>query len=184
MARIWLLLVVLVVVVRLPVLVTAGAERAAINGEAIGRVLTEPEWQRITRASGISEALAAAIRAAVPDDGRLVIYSSYGGTEFEQDPQDIRGEPARQVRTVYERVKNLLYPNPRDTRFARDPAELLDWISAAFDGRLAVLEGRITALDGGDAAATLTVGGDYELLHEEPIGVVGRLRLWRLREAK
>lgn len=140
---------------------------------AARRGLGEPAALRIERASGISPALAAAIRAALPEDGRLVVYSPYGGQPFELDGGDPRGEPARLVRGLFERVKNLLYPRPRDVRFARDAGELRNHVDPALAGRLCVI-------DGTQEPVELAVGGAYELLFEEP-GRIPRLRLWRLR---
>lgn len=173
----WLGIAGLAILVRLPFLAYDSALRIGSASAAVGRVASESVDQRITRASGISGALADAIRSAMPEDGRLVLYSPYGGAEFERDAADPRGEPARQVRTLYERVKNLLYPQPRDVIFARDAAELLTRFDASYDGRLIVL-------DGTQGSAPLTVGGEYELLHQASIGSFGQLRLWRLLRAK
>ena len=176
LVRVWLGLVVLVVVVRLPTLATAAGERAGVQAEALQRVVTEPAFARVARCTSISAALTTAIRDAVPAGGRLVLYSPYGGAEFELDAADPRGEPARQVRTLFERAKNLLYPRPRDVHFARDAAELLGKIDAEFGGAFVVL-------DGTQGPAQLAVGGDYELLHHEAVGS-GQLRLWRLRRQR
>ena len=153
------------------------SDRAVAGAGQVARVFSETPEQRIARASGIGANLATAIREAVPADGRLVLYSPYGGAEFELDADDPRGDPARLVRTLFERAKNLLYPNPIDVHFARDAVELLDKIDVDLAGRLVVL-------DGTQGPDRLTVGGDYELLHEEAIGAAGRLRLWRLSRAK
>ncbi len=128
---------------------------------------------RIQRASGLSPEFLAAIRAAMPAGGRLVLYSPYGGREFELDGSDPRGEPARQVRGLFERTKNLLYPHPRDVRFARDAVELLGHVEAKPVEPLLVI-------DGTQGDAELTVGGRYDLLHTSAPGVP-RMRLWRRR---
>ena len=140
------------------------------------RALVTPAAQRIERSSGISSQLVAAIRAAMPADGRLVLYSPYGGKEFELDGADPRGEPARQVRVLFERVKNLLYPTPRDVRFARDAGELLLHIDP-------VLAGRLLVVDGTQGPGELAVGGRYDLVFEVP-GRIPQLRVWRLRRSE
>ncbi|MCA8976866.1 MAG: hypothetical protein KDC98_19240 [Planctomycetes bacterium] len=175
-SRSWIGIVGLLVVLRLPVLCLDTGSRVGRTSEAVQRALTEPAVRRIERAIGVSPTLAAAIRAAVPEHGRLVLYSPYGGAAFELDAGDPRGEPARQVRTLFERVKNLLYPRPRDVAFARDADELRAKIAPTSPGRLVVL-------DGTQGPEPLTVGGDYELLHREALGG-GQMRLWRLRGTK
>jgi len=173
LARVWLGIA--GIVVALWLLGLGWSCRAAIanNVAAATRALQESPQQRIQRASGLGPEFMAAIRAAMPVDGRLVLYSPYGGSEFELDGSDPRGEPARQVRGLFERAKNLLYPSPRDVRFARDPEELLRHVDAKLVGRLVVV-------DGTQGEAELTVGGRYELLHTSAPGGP-RMRVWRLR---
>lgn len=159
--------------------VALGLSTSAALPEIVGaarRGLVEPASVRIQRASGLTPELLAAIRATLPADGRLVLYSPYGGAEFELDGADPRGEPARQVRTLFERAKNLLYPAPRDVHFARDPAELRSKLGADLAGRLLVV-------DGTQGDEPLAVGGRYELLHTQALGTA-RLRLWRFAEAR
>jgi hypothetical protein len=143
---------------------------------AAHRALVDSQEQRVERASGLSGAFLAAIRAAVPAGGRLVLYSPYGGAIYELDAADPRGEPARQVRTLFERAKNLLYPHPRDVHYARDAAELGKLVDPQFVGRLCVV-------DGTQGGGELTVGGRYELLQTQTLGTA-MLRLWRLQEAR
>lgn len=144
--------------------------------QAARRAAADPPELRIQRASGLSADFLAAIRSALPADGRLVLYSPYGGAEFELDGADPRGEPARQVRTLFERAKNLLYPLPRDVHFARDAAELAALVGPAFAGRLCVV-------DGTQGTAELAVGGRYELVQTLALGTAA-LRLWRLQEVR
>jgi hypothetical protein len=148
-------------------------ERAA----AAARAVNDSAAVRIQRASGLSPALTAALGAALPRDGRLVLYSPYGGAAFELDAADVRGEPARQVRLLFERAKNLLYPEPRDVHFARDAAELLPHVEPVFVGRLVVLDGTL------DDAPLAVGGGAFDLLHTTGAGEP-RLRVWRLREVR
>ncbi len=151
---------------------TAVALPAALAAAARG--CSEPESLRVQRASGLSAGLLAALRAQLPADGRLVLYSPYGGKEYELDGADPRGEPARQVRTLFERTKNLLYPTPRDVRFARDPDELRAQLEGAAPGEVLVV-------DGTQGNIELSVGGAYELVHVEALGSGAQLRLWLLR---
>lgn len=173
LARVWLAVATIVVVTWLLCLGWSSRAAIATNAAAAVRALQESPAQRIQRASGLAPEFLAAIRASMPVEGRLVLYSPYGGREFELDGSDPRGEPARQVRGLFERAKNLLYPNPRDVRFARDPEELLGHVDAKLVGRLLVV-------DGTQGDAELTVGGRYELLYTSAPGVP-RMRLWRLR---
>ena len=140
---------------------------------AAARATNDPEHARIERASGLSLELILSLQIEVPEDARLVLYSPYGGKEFELDAADPRGEPARQVRGLFERAKNLLYPHPRDVHFARDPDELLGKLAGRAPGTVFVLDGTL-------APDPLAVGGRYTLLFENPPGKP-RLRLWGWR---
>lgn len=171
--RLWLGIVAATLVAWLLLLGWRTAGTLGEVGAAAVRARTESPAQRIQRASGLSAEFLAAIRAASPADGRLVLYSPYGGREFELDGNDPRGEPARQVRGLFERCKNLLYPHPRDVHFARDAEELRGLVTPAGVGRLLVV-------DGTQGDTELAVGGTYELVHAESLGTA-RLRLWRLR---
>lgn len=173
LAQAWLAICGLVVVVWAPSLGWRGLAKIPGDVSVAWRAVAESGTERIERSSGITPQLVAAIRDAMPADGRLVLYSPYGGKEFELDGADPRGEPARQVRVLFERVKNLLYPTPRDVRFARDSAELLTQVDANLAGRLLVV-------DGTQGPGELTVGGRYELVYEAP-GRIPQLRVWRLR---
>lgn len=153
---------------------TVGAVGEA--GVAAARSVRESSEQRIQRVVGLGPDFLATLRRAVEDGGaetRLVLYSPYGGQAFELDGADPRGEPARQARGLFERCKNLLYPHPRDVRFARDAEELRGHAQGAQAGRFLVV-------DGTQDDSELTVGGRYELLCTSAPGGP-RLRLWRLR---
>jgi len=176
LALLWLVVGATVFAVWLPSLGARMVAGLGATWAALSRAVGDTPEQRIQRASGISPALVAAIRAALPADGRLVVYSPYGGAEFELDGADPRGEPARQVRVLFERAKNLLYPFPRDVAFARDADELRGKIEPGCEGRLLVI-------DGTQEPVELTIGGRYDFVHEEPIGTA-KLRLWRLRERR
>ena len=130
---------------------------------AVSRGMSEPQAQRIQQASGISPGLVAAIRTALPEGGRLVLYSPYPGPEHEFF-----------LRALFERMKNLMYPDPRDVGFVRNADELRAHVQPGLEGKLVVVDGTQEPID-------LSIGGAYELVHEEPIGA-GRLRLWRLRQ--
>ncbi|MCA8964976.1 MAG: hypothetical protein H6838_10930 [Planctomycetes bacterium] len=165
--------VAIVVAAFLAVLGWRTAGRVATAAAAAARGCSETPEARILRTAGIPASLVQAIHEALPEDGRLVLYSPYGGQEFVLDAADPRGEWARQLRGMWGRLKNLLYPRPRDVRPAYDPGELQALVEPGLVGRLLVL-------DGTQGTAPLTVGGDYELIREELLGAV-RMRLWRLR---
>lgn len=155
-------------------------ERVSNVGAAVARAWREDDDATILRASGIAPELVAAIRAnlpeaARPDGGRLVLYIPYGGGEYEMDAADPRGAMARQVRELWGRMKNLLYPQPRDVQFAREAKELTPWLDPAYAGRLLVLDGTQPL---GAQPPPLAVGGRYTLLHEQRLGVL-LMRLWR-----
>ncbi|MBM4063070.1 MAG: hypothetical protein FJ265_18535 [Planctomycetes bacterium] len=175
-ARAFAAVAIVAVAVWLVALIVRAVPALATATAAAARGATEPAAARIQRSSGLSPALRAAIREHLPADGRLVLYSPYGGAAFELDATDPRGEPARQVRTLFERCKNLLYPHPRDVHFARDAAELATRLGPRWAGRL-------LAVDGTQGGAELAVGGRWQLLHTEPLGT-GVLRLWRFQEAR
>lgn len=155
----------IVVLARLPGLVAGAGGRVADGAAAIGRVLREPPAERIQRTTAISPEFVAAVRSGLPPGGRLVIYGPYPGPQFEG-----------LVRQQFERVKNLLYPAPRDVVYALSAAELGARVTPDFEGRLLVV-------DGTQEPVELTAGGRYELVHSESIGGAGRLRLWRLVKA-
>ncbi len=158
---VWLVLLAIVVLVRLPVLVPATWSAAANIAPAVRRGVTLPAAERIQRVTGIGPAFVTAVREALPDGGRLVLYSPYVGTDLEF-----------LLRLQFERTKNLLYPRPRDVHFASGAPPLLEKLEPALAGRLLVL-------DGTQGDAVLAIGGRYELLHTESIGGGARLRLWR-----
>lgn len=171
--RVLPVLVCVVVAAFVAVLGWRTAGRVATAAAAAARGCSESAATRVLRTSGISADLVAAIRASMPEDGRLLLYSPYGGQQFVLDASDPRGEWARQLRGLWGRLKNLLYPRPRDVAAVYDPAELLAQVRADQVGRLLVL-------DGTQGTVPLTVGGEYELIREELLGAV-RMRLWRLR---
>ena len=78
------------------------------------------------------------------------------------------------VRLQYERLKNLLYPTPRDATFARTPDQLLETLDPKLAGRLIVV-------DGTQEEVELPVPAEFELLHEHRLGASGRVRFWLLR---
>ena len=115
-------------------------------------------------AIGITPATERLLRQRLPQDGRLVVFCPYPGEVFE-----------KLLRDSFERLKNLLYPTPRDAAFARDAAELRGAIAPAFTGKLVVV-------DGTQENRELPVAAEFELLGEQRIGA-GRLRFWLLRKA-
>lgn len=167
----WLRRVVVALCLLLVVALAAGtAAKLPVALAAATAALTEPVELRVQRASGLGPSLVQRLRQDLQESDRLVLFSPYGGQQFELLGDDPRGEPARQIRTLFERTKNLLYPRPRDVRFARDPAELLQQLDGAVPGRCFVLDGTQGPID-------LTFGGRYEPRHTELLGTA-QLRLW------
>ena len=176
LSRMWVALCVLMVAGWLLLLGWRTVGAVGDAGVAAARSVQESTEQRIQRVVGMGPEFLATLRRAVEEAGaetRLVLYSPYGGQAFELDGADPRGEPARQTRGLFERCKNLLYPHPRDVRFARDAEEL----RVHSDGAKA---GQFLVVDGTQDDSELTVGGRYELLCTSAPGSP-RLRLWRLR---
>lgn len=138
---------------------------------ACARACAETDDATVLRASGISPRLVQAIRPY----SRLVLFIPYGGRAFVMDANDPRGAMARQVQEMWGRVKNLLYPTPRDVRFACDADELRPLLEMDRAGSLLVLDGTQPM---GEALPPLQVGGRYTLLHEEQLGNLV-MRLWR-----
>lgn len=166
----WLVVCCLLVSACLLGLLIAAPARIANAAAAVGRAVRESDDATILRTSGIAPELVASIRRELFDGGRLVIYSPYGGGEFEMDANDARGEMARQVREMWGRMKNLLYPRPRDVTFARSADELRPKLAPELVGKLLVL-------DGTQEPTPLVVGGRYRLVHEVRLGQL-RMRLW------
>ncbi len=173
---VWVVVVALVVLVRIPFLGSDGWTWLGTCSERVVRGLTEPDDALVQRATGLSPVLTGEIRDAAGEEGRLVVYSPYGGHEFAHDVADPRGEPARQTHQMFVRVKNLLYPVPRDVSVAFDPNELLEKLGEPLDPARQFL-----VLDGTQGPAPLTIGGEWDLLHRQEFGGTGQLRLWRLR---
>lgn len=172
----WLGIVALVVLARIPFLVGDGWSWFATCSERVVRGFTVPDAVLVQRATGLSPALVGAIREAAGQEGRLVVFSPYGGQEFALDVGDPRGELARQTHQTFVRVKNLLYPRPRDVSVAFAPDELVAKLAEPMAPGRALL-----VLDGTQGPAPLAAPGEWELLHRQVLGGVGQLRLWRLR---
>lgn len=171
-ALVWLRRVVVALCLLWVVALAAGTGASLpVAFAAAAAAFTEPVELRVQRASGLGPALVQRLRQDLQESDRLVLFSPYGGQQFELLGDDPRGEPARQIRTLFERTKNLLYPRPRDVRFARDPAELLQQLEGAVPGRCFVL-------DGTQGPIELVHGGRFELRHTELLGTA-QLRLWR-----
>lgn len=119
--------------------------------------------KRIARAAGVTPDVLALLRRTLGEDGRLVVYCPYRGTVVELI-----------VRTQFERLKNLLYPTPRDVAFAHEAAELQQWVEARLAGRLVVV-------DGTQEPTELPVAARFDLLTEQRLGDM-RVRYWLLVE--
>ena len=86
----WLAIVALVVLVRTPFLVGDGWAWLSTCSERVVRGFTESNAVLVQRATGLSPELVDAIREAAGEEGRLVVYSPYGGQEFAHDVGDHR----------------------------------------------------------------------------------------------
>ena len=128
-----------------------------------GRAL--PYLERLEKEIAVSPEVMAALTDRLGEGSRLVVYCPYPEPIF-----------VNLVRQQYERLKNLLYPEPRDVRFAVSPEELGRWIEARFENKLVVL-------DGTQEAVSLPVPGEFDLMTEQAVGAGGRLRYWLLRRA-
>lgn len=150
------------VLARLPFLVVAAGGKVGTACSEAAAAWREAPEARIARASGVTPELIAAIRGAVPQGGRLVLFSPYPGRDFEL-----------LLRSAFERTKNLLYPEPRDVWFARNAGELRLHLHKELEQRLLVLDGTQEPTD-------LPVPGAFTLVGTHSLGGAGRLRLWRL----
>lgn len=126
-----------------------------------------PPDVRIRMATGLTPTAIAMLRDAVPADGRIVLFCPYPGREMEAF-----------LRHAFEKVKNLLYPNPRAVYFAQGAPALGEHIRGD-------LVGKVVILDGTQETAELPAVGEFALLGEVPLGdrPAGpgpRLRIWRL----
>ena len=118
----------------------------------------------LQRAVGIPEDIEAMLRQHLGPDGRLVLYLPY------KDPAMVV-----LLRLQYERLKNLLYPTPRDTAFANSQPELASYIDAQFHNRMIVV-------DGTQEPVPLPVDAEFEQIAEQPLGGGGVVRYWLLRK--
>jgi hypothetical protein len=151
--------------VRVPFLVADCAGRLPDAWRQAGAALTQPRAALVEAAIGVTPTVERLLRERLPEDGRLVVYSPY------------RGEVAEYlVRTQFERLKNLLYPAPRDAHFALDADDLRRRLEARFAGKLVVV-------DGTQEDTPLPAPGEFELLADQRLGGAMRVRYWLLREA-
>lgn len=148
--------------VRVPFGAAAAIERLPATWTEARAAFVLPADARIEHALGVPPRVAELLRRSLPEDGRLVVYSPYPGPAGDL------------VRLQYERLKNLLYPTPREARFARDVEELQQHVERRFERRLVVVDGTQESIE-------LPVAARFELLHEQRIGAM-RVRYWRLLE--
>ncbi|MEC7583518.1 MAG: hypothetical protein VYE77_04310 [Planctomycetota bacterium] len=149
----------------LPFLAVDAAERLPDTLSKAHAALTLSVAERLEQEIAVSPEVMEALTDRLGEGSRLVVYCPYPEPIF-----------VNLVRLQYERLKNLLYPEPRDVRFARSPEELAGWIDAKFDNKLVVLDGTQGPVD-------LPVPGEFELMTEQAVGEGGRLRYWLLRKA-
>jgi len=162
----WLLaLAVAWLLAAIPFLARDALERLPGAYAHAGAALTESRGLRIHQEIGVSPAVGKLLADRLGQSGRMVVYCPYPGEVF-----------VGLLRLQYERLKNLLYPEPRDVRFARSADELGGWIEPRFENKLVVV-------DGTQESGPLPVAAEFELMAEQPIGGGGRLRYWLLRKA-
>lgn len=130
--------------------------------------LSVPQSVRIESAVGVLSQNQTLLQQRLGRDGRLVVYFPVAGTAEEKVFWE------KLLRDEYERLKNLLYPMPRDVAFARNAEELTAKLDAKLAGRLIVVDG--TLVDG-----ELPVRAEFDLLVDQRLGPV-RLRFWLLRK--
>ena len=114
---------------------------------------------RIQKTIGLAPATVQLLRQRLSRDGRLVVYFRLLGNKDEQVFWE------KLLRDKYEQIKNLLYPTPRDSAFARNEDELAQTLGPQWKGKLIVVD--CTQDDG-----ELPVRAQFELLTEERIGSI------------
>ncbi len=118
--------------------------------------------ERMQQAVGIPAEVEELVRSTLGRDGRLVLFLPY------EHPTMVA-----LLRLQYERLKNLVYPEPRFVRFATSRDELLACMDAEQVGRTLVV-------DGTQEDMALPVPGTFRVVHEQRLGGAGRLRYWLL----
>lgn len=149
----------------LPFLAVDAAERLPDTLSKAHAALTRSVAERLDQEIAVSPQVMEALTDRLGEGSRLIVYCPYPEPIF-----------VNLVRLQYERLKNLLYPEPRDVRFALSPEALAQWIDARFENKLVVLDGTQEAVD-------LPVPAEFDLMTEQPVGGGFRLRYWLLRKA-
>lgn len=153
---------------RVPLLAWEAGDSLSAVWRRAQDALSVPEAVRIESAVGVLAANQTLLQQRLGRDGRLVVYFPVAGTDSEKVFWE------KLLRDEYERLKNLLYPTPRDATFARNAEEL----TARLDPKLV---GRLIVVDGTLADGELPVRAEFDLLTDQRIGPV-RLRFWLLRK--
>jgi hypothetical protein len=156
----WVGLALAWLVVRLPGNVVATARELPTEWRQAQAALTQDATSLIQASTGMPLALQSQLRS-LPPAARLVLFLPYPGDGAEA-----------LLRLQWERVKNLLYPRPREVSFARKPADMASLLVARNEGRLFVLDGTQEDIE-------LPLVAEFQLLGTYEVGS-SKLRLWQL----
>jgi hypothetical protein len=137
---------------------------AASEWTQVRAALQAPPDRLIEVATGMAKAAFDTLRAGTPPDALLVVFTPYPGPVAES-----------LLRTQFERLQNLLYPHPREFRFAQGPAALQQLVTAEREGRLVVV-------DSTQEETELPAAAEFDLLADFRAGGNVRLRYWLLRK--
>lgn len=157
------------VAARVPALVADVFARGGKQLDDARKALTMTRDELVEATAAVPPDLEALLRSRLGTEGRLVAFLPLG-----EMPEAARRLGEATLLAQYDCLRNLLYPEPRDVRMARDAGELRGFLEPRFAGRLLVA-------DFGQQGERLPVPGTFELLRERRIGS-GRARWWLLRE--
>jgi hypothetical protein len=172
-ARLLLLLAAGWLLLRVPFLLADAGSRLPADWQQARAAVTQSRAELIQTAIGVSTEIERLLRERLPEDGRLVVYAK---PLPEGTAADVVQWYEFTLRTQFERLRNLLYPTPRDAHFARDAGELRQRIESRFEHKLIVV-------DGTQEDVPLPAPGEFELLTEQRLGPAIRVRFWLLRKA-
>lgn len=136
---------------------------AASEWTQVRVALQAPPDRLIEVAIGMAKDALDALRAHLPADSLLVVFTPYPGPIAEG-----------LLRTQFERLQNLLYPRPREFRFAQGTAALQALVTKDREGRLVIV-------DSTQEETELPVAAEFDLLADLRAGGNVRLRYWQLR---
>jgi hypothetical protein len=137
---------------------------AASEWTQMRAALLAPPDRLIEVAVGMSKDALDALRAGLPPEACLAVFTPYPGPVAES-----------LLRTQFERLQNLLYPRPRDFRFAQGTAALQALATKEREGRLVIVDSTQEEIE-------LPVAAEFDLLADLRAGGNTRLRYWKLRK--